>query len=80
MSELEEDMKNDRLLSGQDARKFLGNISKTTVWRYINQGLLHPPIKPNPRQNYFKYSWLLECVEKMEAMTKDNQVISGMCD
>ena len=49
----------DRLIKGTEARKLLGGISATTLWRRIKDGSIHKPIKlGGGSTNFFKESWI----------------------
>ena len=55
-----------KLMNSRATCKSLGGISKTTLWRYVKQGKLHKPLKPNPKQNFWKPEWLEEFIANME--------------
>ena len=54
----------DALITSNEVRKLLGNISNTTLWRRVKDGTLPQPIKlGNGRMNYFKESWIRDIID-----------------
>lgn len=52
--EQEEDTKDERFLSSEEVRKVLG-ISKTTLWRYQQAGLLSPSRLGNGKRSRLRF-------------------------
>ena len=54
----------DRFLRSSEARKKLGDISPTTLWRRIKDGSIPKPIKlGGGSANFFKESWINDIIE-----------------
>ena len=64
------------LLNSKQVCERLGNISSTTLWRYQKLNLIHKPIRPNPRQNFYKPEWVDECIANLEKLSDDMEMAS----
>ncbi|WP_457605531.1 helix-turn-helix transcriptional regulator [Nitratifractor sp.] len=53
---INDDPRNDFLLSDEDFRKTLGGISRSTLWRRIKEGTIPEPIKIG-RRSFYRRSW-----------------------
>jgi len=62
-----EHLNNQKLYNSKEVRELLGNISTTTLWRYLKKGLLHKPLQPSPKQNFWKSEWIDDFIAKLEA-------------
>ncbi len=49
---------NTQVFNSKDTRAQLGDISTTTLWRYVKSGKLHAPLKPTPRTTLWKAEWI----------------------
>lgn len=56
----------NNIYNSKDTRKILGDISATTLWRYVKDGKLHAPLKPTQRSTFWKSEWIDEFISKCE--------------
>lgn len=54
------------IYNSKKTRRLLGDISATTLWRYVKDGKLHAPLKPTQRSTFWKSEWIDEFIAKME--------------
>ena len=57
---------NIRVISQPEVRKAIGNIGKTTLWRWVRDGLFPQPIRVNGRAIGFRESDILEWLQNAQ--------------
>lgn len=53
-------MQSIRVISQPEVRKAIGNIGKTTLWRWVRDGLFPQPVRVNGRAIGFRESDILD--------------------